>query len=80
MVKEVKVVDTLLDKYSDKELVHFIAGKLKAVSISMSSLDETEWSQLRYGYNAEELENISSIMSALDKRMNKDTDDPKIML
>lgn len=80
MVKEVKVVDTLLDKYSDKELVHFIAGKLRAVSISMGSLEDTEWSQIRYGYNAEEIENISSLMTALDKRMNKDISSPRVML
>lgn len=80
MVKEVKVVDTLLDKYSDKELVHFIAGKLRAVSTSMSSLEDTEWSQIRYGYNAEEIENISSLMAALDKRMNKNASSPRVML
>lgn len=80
MVKEVKVVDTLLDKYSDKELVHFIAGKLRAVSISMGSLEDTEWSQIRYGYNAEEIENISSLMTALDKRMNKNASSPRVML
>lgn len=80
MVKEVKVVDTLLDKYSDKELVHFIAGKLRAVSTSMSSLEDTEWSQIRYGYNAEEIENISSLMTALDKRMNKNASSPRVML
>lgn len=79
MVKEVKVVDTLLDKYSDKELVHFVAGKLRAVSTSMNSVD-IEWAQIRYGYNAEEIENLSALMIALDKRMNKDTSDPKIML
>ena len=80
MVKEVKVVDTLLDKYSDKELVHFIAGTLRAVSISMGSLEDTEWSQIRYGYNAEEIENISSLMTALDKRMNKNASSPRVML
>lgn len=80
MVKEVKVLDTLLDKYSDKELVHFIAGKLRAVSTSMGSLEDTEWSQIRYGYNAEEIDNLSSLMTALDKRMNKDTSSPRVML
>lgn len=80
MVKEVKVVDTLLDKYSDKELVHFIARELRAVSTSMGSLEDTEWSQIRYGYNAEEIENISSLMTALDKRMNKDISSPRVMI
>lgn len=80
MVKEVKVTETLLKEYKDKELVHFIAGKLRAVSTSMNSLEDTGWSQINYGSNAEEITNLAALMTALDKRMNKDSSGPAVVL
>ena len=78
MVKKVNVCETLLKEYKDKELVHYIATELR--SILNYDTANTELALMDLGAITENIRVLSSVADALDKRMNKDTDDPKIML
>lgn len=79
MVKEVNISEALLKEYEDKEIVHYIAKTLKQMSLSYNEAD-ADWALSNYGAMMTGISHISTIASALDKRMNKDTQDPTIML
>lgn len=79
-MKEVKVTDTLLKEYNDKELVHFLAAKLKAIVGRLDPLLDEENIALEYGNAMVVIAELSEIASAVDKRMNKTSDDPKVVL
>lgn len=78
MVKNVDVCEVLLKEYKDKELVHYIATRLRyMLNYDAESNDLT---LMNLGAMVENIMFLYRLADALDKRMNKDTSDPKIML
>lgn len=77
-MKEVKITEALLKEYKDDEIVHFIASELRQM---VSRFSDTELSiEVAYGNLTTNLAMLSHIADAVDKRMNKVSSDPKIVL
>lgn len=79
MVKEVNISETVLKEYSEKDIVHYLAKSLKQMSLSSRGADPTAMI-VSYGAMVTDAARLSAIATALDKKMNKDTQDAKIML
>lgn len=79
MAKQVDVNKTLLDVYNDKELVNYLAKKLK--KILMTNFAEGTSYEVRSAIMVDEIaENIFPLLSAVDKRMNGDSNEPNIVV
>lgn len=79
MVKEVNVSEAILKEYKEKEIVHYLAKTLKQMDTSYRTA-EAEWALTNYGAMMTDIAHLSAIATALDRKMNKDTQDPNIML
>lgn len=79
MVKKVDVNETLLKVYNDKELVNYIATELKRIQRE-ADVDDSSWTVAAYGSLMRELQVLGDLTDALNKRMNKDSNDPKIIV
>lgn len=79
MVKKVDVNETLLKAYNDKELVNYIATELKRIQRE-ANVEGADWVAVSYGSLMSELQVLGDLTDALDKRMNKDSNDPKIIV
>lgn len=75
-MKEVKITDTMLKEYKDGELVHYIATQLRDIN-NVTLGDQNDFN---FGVVMVEIERLSDLISAVDKRMNKISKDPNIML
>lgn len=79
MTKQVDVNKTLLDAYNDKELVNYLTKKLK--KILMTNFAESTSYEVRMAIMVDEIaENIFPLLSAVDKRMNGDSNEPNIVV
>lgn len=78
MVKKVDINETLLKEYEDKDLIHYVATELRN-NLSSASLT-TEWALVDYGSIIERIRVLSGLVNAVDKRMNKESDDPKFAM
>ena len=79
MVKKVDVCEVLLKEYNDKELVHYIATELRNI-MNYYDVTSNDLTLINLGAMTENVISLYRLVDALDKRMNKDTDDPKIVL
>lgn len=79
MVKKVDVNETLLKVYNDKELVNYITTELKRIQRE-ANVDDPSWTMAAYGSLMRELQALGDVADALNKRMNKDSNDPKIIV
>ena len=79
MVKEVNISETILKEYKEKEIVHYLAKTLKKMDTTYRAA-EAEWALSNYGAMLTDIAHLSAIATALDKKMNKDTQDPSIVL
>lgn len=79
MVKEVDISETLLKEYKEEDIVHYLAIKLKQMGPSSKVADPAEM-VASYGAIVTDIANLSAIATALDKKMNKDAQDAKIVL
>lgn len=79
MVKEVNISETILKEYKEKEIVHYLAKTLKQMDTSYRTA-KAEWALSNYGAIMTDIAHLSTIATALDKKMNKDTQDPSIVL
>lgn len=77
-MKEVKITDTLLKEYKDADLVHYIAMQLR--KFNNLSLEDHDWNDYNFGVMMADIERLSELASAVDKRMNKTADDIKVVL
>lgn len=70
-MKKVEISKTLVKEYTEKELVHFIAGSLK----QLAKYPEAERSaEVCYGELMNNVAYLAAIATALDQKMNgKDT-------
>ena len=79
MTKQVDVNKTLLGAYNDKELVNYLTKKLK--KILMTNFAEGTSYEVRAAIMVDEIaENIFPLLSAVDKRMNGDSNEPNIVV
>lgn len=79
MVKEVDISETLLKEYKEEDIVHYLAKSLKQMSLSSRGADPAAM-VASYGAIVSDIAHLSAIATALDKKMNKDTQDAKIVL
>ena len=79
MVKKVDVNETLLKVYNDKELVNYIATELKRIQRE-ANVEDSSWAMSAYGWLMGELQVLGDLTDVLNKRMNKDSNDPKIIV
>lgn len=79
MVKEVSPTEVLLKEYKDNELIHYATQKLRSILVN-SSGDDVAFELVL----AQKIEAIADlvypVLSAVDKRMNKDDFEPKVVL
>lgn len=79
MAKQVDVNKTLLGAYNDKELVNYLTKKLK--KILMTNFAEGTSYEVRTAIMVDEIaESIFPLLSAVDKRMNGDSNEPNIVV
>ena len=77
-MKEVKVTETLLKEYKNEDLVHYIAMQLK--KFNNLSLEDHDWYDYNFGVMMADIERLSELASAVDRRMNKIDKSPNVML
>lgn len=79
MVKEVNPTEVLLKEYKDKELIHYVTQKLRSILVAPQKDDIAFEIML-----AQKIEAIGDlvypVLSAVDKRINKDDFEPKVVL
>lgn len=79
MTKQVDVTEALLKEYKDKELVHFLAQKMRIILSATPAEGESYEASL-----AQRIEAIGDtvlpILFAVDKRMNGDSNEPNIVV
>lgn len=79
MVKEVNLTEVLSKEYKDNELIHYATQKLRSILVAPSGEDVAFELVL-----AQKIEAIGDlvypVLAAVDKRMNKDDFEPKVVL
>lgn len=79
MVKEVNLTEVLLKEYKDKELVNYLAKTLR--KILMTNFPKDISCEVSSAIIVDEIaENILPLLSAVNKRMNGDSNEPNIVL
>lgn len=78
MVKKVDINETLLKSYNDKELINYIVGEMRSAYEFKSKDEVTDLSILTY--RMARVGSCIDLLEAVNKRMNKDAGDPKIVL
>lgn len=69
MVKQVELERTLLEKYNDKELVHYAAAGIKEILFRPFGDDGTS-KEAEYAIRLNRILHYYKVLSGIDKRMN----------
>ena len=78
MAKKVDINETLLKEYKDKDLIHYVAEGIRA-AISDKCAEEIS-DEAKLSMRLARVGEYYKILSAVDKRMNKESDDPKFAM
>lgn len=78
MAKKVDINETLLKEYKDKDLIHYVAEGIRA-AISDKCAEEIS-DEAKLSMRLARVGEYYKILSAVDKRMNKASDDPRVVL
>lgn len=75
---KVDPIETLLKQYKDKDLIHYVQTKIERIMERPDCESLSAEANLAMQYEA--LNEPLEILRAVDKRMNKTSDDPKVVL
>ena len=79
MAKQVNPTEAMLKEYRDNELVHYVTQKLGSILVAPQK-DDVAFELVL----AQKIEAVGDlvypVLSAVDKRMNKDDFEPKVVL
>lgn len=75
---KVDPIDTLLKEYKDKDLIHYVRITIERIMERPDCEGLSAEANLAMQYEA--LDGPLEILRAVDKRMNKTSDDPKVVL
>lgn len=71
-------IETLLKQYKDKDLIHYVRGQIDR--IMTYPFDENLSAEANLAMREQALAEPVKILRAVDARMNKTSDDPKVVL
>lgn len=70
-MKKVDIPQLILKQYSNGEVVHYLASKLRDLS-NLILDDDARWNEYNFGTVMANLEGMANLATALDKKMNGD--------
>lgn len=75
---KVEPIETLLKQYKDKDLIHYVREQIDF--IMAYPFDEKLSAEANLAMKGQALAEPVKILRAVDKRMNKTSEDPKVVL